>query len=266
MDALGPELDRRPGTISVWVGPVGSPDAWFAYRADAPHYAASTMKVAVLVAAYRHGGNLDREVPVVNDFASAHRGRFAIGTDDDAEVWARIGRTATLRWLVRRMIVRSSNLATNIVLDHVGLDAVAAVLSDAGMTVMRVERGIGDAAARAAGLDNVVKARDLSDLMSAIEVGAFPRDEEMIEVLCAQEFRTDLAMGLPAGTRIAHKNGWVTNVRHSTGVIYPDDASPYVITVATTDAGTDDDACRLIARIAAASWAGRHDRTSGDGP
>jgi beta-lactamase class A len=252
--ALDGELAARAGTVSVWCGPVGSSRAAYARLADAAHYAASTMKVAVLVALYRaHAAgslDIDAEVPVVNDFASALPGapRFAIDRDRDDGVWDRLGGPATLRWLARQMIVRSSNLATNVVLAHVDARYVPRLV---GATRMRLERGIGDTAARDAGIDNVVTARDLAILLGAVT------DPEVIEVLCAQEHREDLAAGLPAGTRAAHKSGWVTGVRHAAGIVYPADARPYTIVVCTT--GTGDDAPALIARIVAASWADRHD-------
>jgi beta-lactamase class A len=257
LDALRAELDARPGTVSVWIGPTGAPASAFEVRADAVHYAASTMKVAVLAALFA-SGQCDREVPIVNDFASVVGGRFALARDRTDPLRDRLGGSASLEWLARRMIVESSNLATNIVLGHVGIEAVAGILRAVGVTTMRVRRGIEDAAARSAGIDNVVTARDLSTLMTAIGAGRLTGSAEMIEILCAQAYRVDLAAGLPAGTRIAHKNGWVTGVRHSTGVVYPDDAPAYTITVATTGTGSDADACSLIARIAAASWADRH--------
>jgi beta-lactamase class A len=72
----------------------------------------------------------------------------------------------------------------------------------------------------------------------------------------------DLGAGLPPGTRIAHKNGWITGVRHGAGIVFPDDAPPYAIVVCTTtpfaDTEAADDACTLIARLAAASWEDRH--------
>ncbi len=260
LDALVADLDAQPGTISVWVGAPGSRTAACEHDADATHYAASTMKIALLAALYERG-DLDTEIRVVTDFASAKpgAGRFALARSEDQDdaVWARLGHVATLRWLARHMIVRSSNLAANLVLGHVGTDAVADLLRTAGVRTMRVERGIEDTAAREAGIDNVITARDLSTLMGAIATGRLTGSAEMIDVLSAQEYRDDLAAGLPAGTRIAHKNGWVTGVRHSTGIVLPDDAAPYVITVATTGTGNDADACSLIARIASASWADR---------
>ncbi len=85
----------------------------------------------------------------------------------------------------------------------------------------------------------------------------------MLATLFAQEHREDLAAGLPSGTRAAHKNGWVRGVRHAAGVIFPDDAPPFVLAVcATTPLAVNrpgDDACRLIRSVAAAAWKDRQD-------
>jgi beta-lactamase class A len=314
--ALADELTAFPALVSVWCGRPGTTPAstlqidtsrpidvarpvdttWpaddampmpaYVRLADARHYAASMMKVPVLAAMYRMDDagaiDLDEPVPVVNDFASAHAGapNFAIDPayDQDDEVWERLGGDATLRWLGRRMIVRSSNLATNLVLAYVGVGEVAEVLRQVGMGESRVERGIADTAGRMAGFDNLTSARDLAALFAAITRGTDasgpsgaaespvatpPSCREMIEVLCGQEHRDDIVAGLPPGTQVAVKNGWVTDVRHATAVVFPDDAPPYVLAICTTagDARSDYDreARTLIARIAAASWRDRHD-------
>src|SRR5262245_60994717 len=100
----------KPGTVSVWCGPLGGRAA-FARLEHEPHFAASLMKVPVLVALHRRGG-LDNLVPVVNDFATAapDAARFALTRrhDQDDDVWRRIGDSAILGWLADRMITRSS--------------------------------------------------------------------------------------------------------------------------------------------------------------
>jgi beta-lactamase class A len=84
----------------------------------------------------------------------------------------------------------------------------------------------------------------------------------MLDTLLGQECVEDLAAGLPPGTRIAHKNGWIPGVRHGAGVVFPADAPPYAIAVCTsTPLAVNEQnaaACQLVARIAAASWADRH--------
>ena len=282
-DDLDAHLDKVPGTVSAYVGRLDAPPTWTRH-ADATHYAASTMKVAVLAALHRaaEAGTLDLDapVPVVNEFDSAQPGapRFSCARhyDNDDAVWDRVGGTAPLRWLADRMIVRSSNLATNLVIDHVGLPAVAEVWALAGARHSVTGRGIEDFAAREAGITNLVTAADLAALLGALATGATSPGPlaspagcaAMLDVLLAQEHREDLAAGLPDGTRIAHKNGWVRGVRHGAGVVLPDDAPPYVIAVCTTtdlaDGGpsgdeVEDDACRLIADISAQVWAARHD-------
>ncbi|MFD2763101.1 serine hydrolase [Micromonospora eburnea] len=279
---LDARLDRVPGTISVYVGRLGARPTW-TRRADATHYAASTMKAAVLVALYRaaEAGRLDLDdpVPVRNGFDSALAGapRFANDQDydNDEAVWARVGGNAPLRWLAERMIIRSSNLATNIVIDHVGLPAVAEAWTLAGARHSVTGRGIEDSAARESGIDNLVTAADLAALLGELALGARRPGPlaspagcaSMLDVLFAQEHREDLAAGLPEGTRIAHKNGWIRGIRHGAGVVFPADAPPYTIVVCTTtdlaDGGPSgeetDDACRLIADISAQVWAARHE-------
>ncbi|MEV4721996.1 serine hydrolase [Micromonospora noduli] len=278
-DDLDAHLDRVPGTVSAYVGRLDAPPTWTRH-ADAGHYAASTMKVAVLAALHRAAEtgalDLDAPVPVVNDFDSAQPGapRFANAQpyDNDDAVWDRIGGTASLRWLADRMIVRSSNLATNLVLGHVGLPAVAEVWALAGARNSVTGRGIEDFAAREAGITNTVTAADLAALLGALATGADTPGPlaspaactTMLDVLLAQEHREDLAAGLPAGTRIAHKNGWVRGVRHGAGLVLPDDAPPYLIAVCTTtglaggDDQVEDDACLLLAHISTQAWAARH--------
>jgi beta-lactamase class A len=278
LTALEPILAAVPGTVSVWCGrPGGVPR--YAREAGATHYAASTMKAAILAALYRAGEtgelDLDAEVPVHNEFASAAAGAGAFGCtqsyDNDDAVWRRLGRLAPLRWLAERMIVRSSNLATNLVLARVGLPAVARVWEVVGARHSVVHRGIEDSAAAEAGISNLVTAADLAALLGAIAAGADSTGalaspdscQAMLEILFAQECTEDLAAGLPPGTRIAHKNGWINGVRHGAGVIYPEDAPPFVLAVCTTTPlavnEQDDEACQLVARVAAAAWADRAD-------
>jgi beta-lactamase class A len=265
---LDEELDAVPGTVSVWCAPCSTGVPRYQRLPDARHYAASTMKLAVLAALYRSPLDLDTEVPVRNRFASALSGApeytLASGYDNDDAVWQRLDRTASLRWLARRMIVRSSNLATNIVYGHVGFPAVAEVWRLAGATHSATPRGIEDYAARDAGIDNGVTAGDLGRLLVALHNGRLAgpaATAEMLAVLEAQERREDLAAGLPAGTRIAHKNGWVSGTRHGAAIVFPADAEPYALVVCTTtplaEHGEGDEACALLAKIATASWLDR---------
>jgi beta-lactamase class A len=80
----------------------------------------------------------------------------------------------------------------------------------------------------------------------------------MLEILAAQEVTDDVVRGVPPGTRVAHKNGWVEGIRHSSAIIYPSDAPPYVQVVLVSAPIDNETACDLIARITGVIWMDRH--------
>ncbi|GLZ78954.1 hypothetical protein Afil01_37610 [Actinorhabdospora filicis] len=271
--ALEPDIAAMPGTVSVWCARLDGEPA-YTRLPDERHYPASTMKVGVMAAAYRlaDGRELDLDAPVIvhHDFDSRSPGggRFEMteSYDSDREVWEKLGHGVSLRWLLKRMIVRSSNLATNLALETVGYDAADALWETVGATGSRTRRGMEDFAARDAGIDNTITAADLGVLFRAIANGTVASERaclEMIDVLREQEFHVDLARGLPEGTPTALKNGWIDGIRHSAAVIYPDDAPAYILSVCVTSPTAhsqrgEDEACALLARIASASWDARH--------
>jgi beta-lactamase class A len=61
-------------------------------------------------------------------------------------------------------------------------------------------------------------------------------------------------VGLPAGTRVAHKSGWVEGVSHDAALVEPTDGDPFVLVVLTTSELTEGEALDLIADGAAAAW------------
>ncbi|MDN5895005.1 MAG: class A beta-lactamase-related serine hydrolase [Nocardioides sp.] len=243
------------GLFSVWLGPVdGPPD--FTREETAPHYAASTMKLPVLITAHHAHDegriDLDSRVRVHDDFASAADGsrfRMRQDYDNDDQVWDRIDLDAPLRWLVERMIVRSSNLATNLILEAVGVPAVQQTVCALCLHDSLVSRGIEDAAAREAGLDNLVSARDLARALQSV-IGS----PEVLATLSRQELRDTLPAGLPPGTRIAHKSGWVEGITHDAGIIFPEGADPFILVVCTTSGLSEAEGRDLIAHAANAAW------------
>jgi beta-lactamase class A len=253
------------GTFSIWCGPVTG-DAWLAHLADVRHYAASTMKVALVIAAYRQAdaGVLDlaERVEVHDDFASAvDAPRFTMDRDDDSdpEPWRRLGEKVSLRWLGLRALVRSSNLATNLLLERVGVPAVQETLQAMGTAGSTVTRGIEDAAAREAGLQNLVTASDLARTLQALASGTAASPQacaEILDMLAAQQLRDTIPAQLPPETRVAHKSGWVDGISHDAGIVYPPELEPFVFVMCTTSDLSEEAGRHLIASGAAAAWAG----------
>ena len=253
--------------VSVWFGDTAGRPSYTRDELE-PHYAASTMKLPLLVAAYRRHErgeiDLDREVKVHNDFRSAADGspyRLEQSDDQDDETWDRIGSTVSLRRLALHSVVKSGNLATNLLLDEVGPGAVAAVLADAGCSgETALPRGIEDAVAREAGLDNIVTAHDLALVMAGVAARTLAEESTCVdveEVLARQEHRDKIPAGLPQSTYVANKTGWVDGVAHDVALVRPEAGTPFVLAVCTTVDVPERAANELVAGISRRIWEGR---------
>lgn len=217
--------------------------------ADEPHYAASTIKLAVLGAWLASGrrGNLR----VHPDFGSAAGGRFQLvqSDDQDDDTWAAAGTAVDSATLAARMIQVSGNLATDLLVEELGLDAVGAYLERVGLAdALRLGRLIGDAVAEEAGITNTVTAAGLAELL-AILVG----DSQARELLAGQRHRNLIPAGLPDGTWTASKGGWVPGVRHDVALVRPEAAPEYVLAVCTSGL-PDEDAEALVVDLSRITW------------
>jgi beta-lactamase class A len=212
-------------------------------NADDSFHAASTMKVPVMIELFRqvdrgHLG-LDQGILLVNEFHSlVDRSPFTVsaGDDSDSLMYTKIGQRVPVRELLERMIVRSSNLATNALIAIVGAERANATARELGARNIQVRRGVEDGKAYAAGLNNTTTAADLAALMAAIEQhrAASPRScQAMREILLRQEFNGEIPAGVPPGTPVAHKTGSITAVLHDAAIVYPAGRAPYVLVVLT---------------------------------
>jgi beta-lactamase class A len=228
-------------------------------NADERFHAASTMKVPVMIELYRRVDagtlRLDQPIPLANQFASIVDGSpYALDpeADSDSAAYLLVGKRVTLTELIDHMITRSSNLATNALIDLVGAKNANATAHALGARDIRVLRGVEDGKAFQAGLNNTTTARDLATLMEAIETGrAASRAscDAMRDVLLRQEFNGEIPAGLPPGTRVAHKTGFITAVLHDAAVVYPSGRRPYVLVVLTRGITDEAAARRLIADV-----------------
>ena len=222
----------------------------WAYNGDQYFHAASTMKLAVLLGVFRQveRGDLSLDAPVHirNRFTSiVNQEPFMLDLSNDAEpdVYSHLGRTMTVRELAYWMITKSSNLATNLLVDVVGVRTIQLALDELEIDGIRILRGVEDQAAFEAGLNNEVSANGLLKLLRLIADGkAYSKhaSDEMLKILLEQQFRSGIPAGLPKAARVAHKTGNISTVHHDAGIVYLDDRKPYVLVILTqfpADAG-----------------------------
>jgi beta-lactamase class A len=214
----------------------------FSLHGERWFHAASTIKVAVLLAVFRAADEgrlrIDDSLHVRNRFFSAADGsRFRVSQDRDAtpELYATIGRTAKISALAHAMICGSSNLATNLLLDFLGVEYARTVLREAQVDGVELRRGVEDHGAHERGINNEATADGLLSLLSAIR-GDFLAPEskrEVIRILLEQRFNSMIPAGLPPHATVAHKTGEISTACHDIGIVYLPEREPYIAAILT---------------------------------
>jgi beta-lactamase class A len=220
--------------------------------ADEAYHPASTFKVHVMMEVFHQAeqGLLSLEdcLSITNSFTSIADGsKFSLLESDDAEktLYARLGESGSIGRLTRLMIVRSSNLATNILLEKICTKSVNDFIQALGISGVSVLRGINDDAARALGLNNRATARGLTQTMKLIAEGKVVSKQasgKMARIMLGQEFNESIPALLPKPVRVAHKTGWDGNVHHDTGIVYPEHRKPYALSIMTRGFAEADEA------------------------
>ena len=214
----------------------------FSLAGDRWFHAASTIKLAVLLAIFRAADEgrlrLDDSLHVRNRFVSAADGSpFHLDASSDAmpELYRTIGRTAKISALAEGMIVASSNLATNLLLDFVGVEYARNVLRDAQVSGVELRRGVEDQAAHEKGIDNEATADGLLMLLCALRGDFLKRKskEQAIHILLTQRFNSMIPAGLPAHATVAHKTGEISTACHDVGIVYLPEREPYIAVILT---------------------------------
>ena len=225
-------------------------------------HAASTMKVPVLMELFRQADegrfSVDDSITVLDEFTSIVDGStYSLGGDRDQELVDRLGGTMSLRRLGLGMTIYSSNLATNILIDHLGAEEVQQLMAESGAEGMVVLRGVEDGPAFEAGLNNTATAAALARSLEVIATCVIHPTEPpqgMPEILEAQECRSEIPAGVPDGVRVGNKTGSITGIRHDGAIVMPPGREPYILTILTRDFDTPENATQVMVEISRRVW------------
>jgi beta-lactamase class A len=230
---------------------------WFS-RADDVFHAASTMKVPVMIELFHQVKQgklkLDQPFTVKNEFHSLADGSIYTldpADDSEADLYKAVGQTRTLSQLCELMITVSSNFATNLLVEKVGVESIRATVRELHADGMNVLRGVEDNKAYEKGMNNTTTARGLLILLETIAKGeAVDADSsrQMVEILSRQKFNEAIPAGLPQGTRVAHKTGELTKIHHDAAIVYG--PHPFVLVILVRGMAESKDSAGLMADIA----------------
>lgn len=222
-------------------------------------HAASTMKTPVMVEVFKQVAagklSLTDSLVVKNEFKSIVDGSlYTLDPADDSEfeLYKLVGTKVTLYDLVYQMIILSSNLATNMVIELVDGKKVTQTMRELGAKDMQVLRGVEDGKAFEKGLNNSVTAYDLMILYQALAAGTIVNSkacEDMIRILLDQRYNDIIPAYLPKELKVAHKTGSITGVHHDSGIIFLPDGRKYVLVILSRKLADADKATEAMARV-----------------
>jgi beta-lactamase class A len=212
--------------------------AW-SFHAEDTFHAASTMKIPVMIELFHQVQQgklkLNDSLLIKNEFHSLADGSiFALDPKDDSEtdLYQAVGQTRTLSQLCELMITVSSNFATNLLIQKLGVENVRATVHSLHADGMNVLRGVEDNKAFAKGLNNTTTAQGLAVLLEAIAKGRAVdagASREMVEIL------------------ERHKTGELTKLHHDAAIVYA--KRPFVLVILVRGLADIKDSSALMADI-----------------
>lgn len=252
------ELASVEGTFAVAFKDLQTGDSLFLNEREVFH-AASTMKTPVMIEVYKQVAegkfSLSDSIEVKNEFHSIVDGsiyKLNSGDDSEQDLYTAVGKKSTLADLTYDMIIASSNLATNIVIELADAKKVTQTMRDMGANDIQVLRGVEDSKAFELGMNNTTTAYDLMIIFEKIGKGKAVSKEasdDMIRILLDQKFNEIIPARLPEEVKVAHKTGSITGVRHDSGIVFLPDGKKYVLVLLSKNMNNPDAGVEAMARV-----------------
>lgn len=222
-------------------------------------HAASTMKTPVMIEVFKQAAkgrfSLNDSFLIKNEFKSiVDSSTYSLDSTDDSEteIYRHIGEKRTLYDLMYQMIIASSNLSTNLIIDLVDAKKVTQTMRKMGAKKIMILRGVEDNKAYEKGLNNTTTAYDLMLIFEKIAEGKAVNkksSEAMINILSHQEFNSIIPAELPKDVKVAHKTGSITGVHHDSGIVFLPDGRKYVLVLLSKNLEDDNAAVKAMADV-----------------
>ncbi len=161
----------------------------------------------------------------------------------------------TLRDLVTMMVAVSDNSATNVLIDHVGMQNVNAMLDSLGLTHTRLRRKMMDLQAAKEGRENISTPHEMMMLLDAIYHGKLLNKESTADFFKMLSTNKDswIPRDLPPDLKVANKPGSLEAVRNDSGIVFVE-GRPYVICVMTSFLRNERDGEAAISKVSLEAW------------
>jgi beta-lactamase class A len=251
-------ISKTNGTFAVAFEDLKTGDTLY-FNARERFHAASTMKTPVMIELYKQAyeGIFSLEDPVLvkTEFSSIVDGSaYEMDISDDSEtiLYEKVGSRIPMKQLIYEMITKSSNLATNILIEVADAKKVTLSMRDLGAPDIEVLRGVEDIKAYEKGLSNTTTAYDLMKIYEAIgkeEIISPEVCSEMTNILLDQQFNEIIPALLPDDVKVAHKTGSITGVQHDSGIIILPNGHKYILILLSKDLESREKGIQTLSKI-----------------
>lgn len=247
--AVEPLVSPYGDGVAVVYTPVDAPDGGFAINGDERMRSASMIKTLIMATLLQR--EADGSISL-GDSYTIRESDIVGGTGSVQSMGA--GTRLSLSSLAELMISQSDNVATNVLIDRLGMGAVNDEGARLGLGQTVLARKMMDTTAAAAGRENYTSASDQARILRLVASGGLVSPEASQTALAClkeQEDSEGIAQGVPSGTVVAHKTGTLDSVRHDGAIVYG--KRPYVLVI-MTHGMSDGVANALMARVSRAVW------------
>jgi beta-lactamase class A len=258
LDRIRQELAKNQGTFAVAFKDIQTGEQILLHEREVFH-AASTMKTPVMIEVYGQAKagkfRLTDSILIKNEFRSIVDGSpYSLKSSDDSEpeLYKHVGQKLPLSSVLYQMIIASSNLATNLIIEWVDAKNVTHTMRTLGAMDIEVRRGVEDSKAFAKGLNNTVTAFDLMilyDQMARGKVIDQASSDAMIAILKDQKFNEIIPALFPKDVVVAHKTGSIRGVQHDSGIVILPDGRRYAVVLLSKNLTDEPSAIQSMARV-----------------
>jgi beta-lactamase class A len=252
LDEARQEIEDYNGVAGLYVWDLEE-DSGYGIRPDEQFFAASTIKIPIMVAVYRKvdEGELEfsQHIEIKEEDWAAGAGWLQ---------WEKAGTRQTVGDLLILMMTQSDNVAANALVRTVGgADHVNEVARSMGAEDTLLYQKVSSERGVVPALDNRSTPRDMATMMKQIAEGEAASQKScgyMIDLMHENGLDWWLDEGLPPGVDAANKAGWLYRVYDEVGIVENDDRR-YAIAIlskhgeAEVQQGQD-----LIKNLSSAVW------------
>ncbi len=193
-------------------------DQTFGVNQDLVFPQGSAIKVSILVSLYMRQGARELDVDDVVPIRAADR----VGGSGYLRHFGDGTSQLSLHDLSVLMITVSDNMATNMLIDRVGMERATRIMNGLGFPNTRLQRKMIRPLESARGNENLSTPAEAARLMARILRCDLPIDEadcEELQDVLAIPHAGPIQDGTPGGIRVLQKTGSITGVRTSWGVV-----------------------------------------------